>query len=164
MTETQEVTFTLTRTQWLSANDRMHWAVKSKRTRAIRAVAKEQAVKLYRGKPLGVVRIVAEVSYPTARRSDPANSYPTIKAAVDGLVDAGWLSDDDAQHVIGPDMRLGKKTGVSGLYRIRLTVTPATAIRRDEKSVEVETPTPDPPTNPSGDSVEIRGTTETGKP
>ena len=41
------------------------------------------------------------------RRLDPANFYPSFKAAVDGLVDAGVLEDDDHTRVIGPDMRIG---------------------------------------------------------
>ncbi|NEE12022.1 hypothetical protein G3M58_36895 [Streptomyces sp. SID7499] len=41
-------------------------------------------------------------------RCDPANWYPSFKAAVDGLVDAGLFEDDDHTRVVGPDMRLGK--------------------------------------------------------
>lgn len=44
---------------------------------------------------------------PSRRRADPANWYPSFKAAVDGLVDAGVLEDDDHTRVIGPDMRIG---------------------------------------------------------
>lgn len=45
----------------------------------------------------------------TNGRRDPANWYPSFKAAVDGLVDAGLLDDDDHTRVAGPDMRLGDK-------------------------------------------------------
>ncbi len=45
----------------------------------------------------------------TNGRRDPANWYPSFKAAVDGLVDAGLLDDDDHTRVVGPDMRLGRK-------------------------------------------------------
>jgi hypothetical protein len=41
-------------------------------------------------------------------RCDPANWYPSFKAAVDGLVDAGLFDDDDHTRVVGPDMRLGR--------------------------------------------------------
>jgi hypothetical protein len=41
------------------------------------------------------------------RRLDPANLYPSFKAAIDGLVDAGVLEDDDHTRVVGPDMRIG---------------------------------------------------------
>jgi crossover junction endodeoxyribonuclease RusA len=42
------------------------------------------------------------------RQRDPANCYPTVKACIDGITDAGVIPDDDAAHVIGPDMRLGQ--------------------------------------------------------
>lgn len=41
-------------------------------------------------------------------RCDPANWYPSFKACVDGLVDAGLFDDDDHTRVVGPDMRLGR--------------------------------------------------------
>lgn len=44
---------------------------------------------------------------PSRRRADPANWYGSFKAAVDGLVDAGVLEDDDHTRVVGPDMRMG---------------------------------------------------------
>ncbi|MGH3503177.1 MAG: hypothetical protein ACRDQA_20120, partial [Nocardioidaceae bacterium] len=50
--------------------------------------------------------IVAVYQPPDRRRRDPANLYPAVKACVDGLVDARVLPDDDAAHVVGPDMRL----------------------------------------------------------
>lgn len=51
--------------------------------------------------------IVGEVRFTDRRERDPANWYPTMKAVVDGLVDAAVLLDDSAKYVIGPDMRLG---------------------------------------------------------
>jgi crossover junction endodeoxyribonuclease RusA len=49
------------------------------------------------------------VLHPASKtRCDPANWYPSFKAAVDGLVDAGLFDDDDHTRVVGPDMRLGR--------------------------------------------------------
>ena len=49
------------------------------------------------------------VLHPASRtRCDPANWYPSFKACVDGLVDAGLFDDDDHTRVVGPDMRLGR--------------------------------------------------------
>ena len=53
------------------------------------------------------VRIVAYVWKPKAGRYDPNNLGVTAKAILDGIVDAGWLPDDDFLHVHGPDMRHG---------------------------------------------------------
>ena len=33
---------------------------------------------------------------------------PTLKALVDGLVDAHLIPDDDWKHLIGPDVRMGE--------------------------------------------------------
>ncbi|MET7713734.1 hypothetical protein [Streptomyces sp. NPDC005407] len=41
------------------------------------------------------------------RRRDPGNWSPSAKAAVDGLVDAGILPDDNSTRLIGPDPRIG---------------------------------------------------------
>ena len=41
------------------------------------------------------------------QRRDPGNWAPSAKAAVDGLVDAGVLPDDDSTRLIGPDPRIG---------------------------------------------------------
>ena len=103
----------------LNANQRMHHKPKAKLTAEIRAKAMEAVSEspalmeaLAEAKPgplfqrahvLGILRPA------TARRADPANWYPSFKAAVDGLVDAGLLDDDDHEHVVGPDMRLGNK-------------------------------------------------------
>lgn len=103
----------------LNANQRLHHKPKGKLTKAIRnaahqAVTEDPAIMaaLAEAKPgplfqrahiLGIVRPRSN------RRMDPANLYPSFKAAVDGLVDAGLFEDDDHTRVVGPDMRLGRK-------------------------------------------------------
>ena len=42
----------------------------------------------------------------SARKSDATNLAPTAKACIDGLVDAGWLPDDDDQHVIATTLTI----------------------------------------------------------
>lgn len=52
------------------------------------------------------VRIIARVTLATKpSRWDPTNWAPSAKAAVDGLVKAGVLTDDNWRMVYGPDMR-----------------------------------------------------------
>jgi len=46
---------------------------------------------------------------PGNRRRDPGNWSPTAKAAIDGLVDAGVVPDDDSTRVLGGDPRLGSE-------------------------------------------------------
>lgn len=91
---------------WFNANHRMHRQAEAKLTKAWRQATRELV-------PAGVepfterVRILAFVTKPKRGRYDPGNLYPTAKACVDGLVDAGVLVDDDWVHVDGPDMRHG---------------------------------------------------------
>lgn len=79
----------------LNANHRLHWAKKARTTRAIRfaacCIARSNLVpQLERAHVEGVYEP------PDRRRRDPANLYPSFKAAIDGaLVDAGVLPDDD---------------------------------------------------------------------
>ncbi|MGW6498575.1 hypothetical protein [Nonomuraea angiospora] len=90
----------------LNANQRLHWRIRSARTRLIRGEAAWQARKA--GIPqLARAHIVGEYRPPDRRRRDVANLYPSWKAAIDGLVDAAVLEDDDDTRLVGPDMRLG---------------------------------------------------------
>lgn len=47
---------------------------------------------------------------PDKGRRDAANSYPTCKAIVDGIVDAGVIPDDNSRHCDGPYMHMGTNT------------------------------------------------------
>lgn len=112
----------------LNANRRVHHRVRHDRTKAIRAAAMEavsehrdlmQALAAAKPGPLFQRAHILGVMRPaTARRADPANWYPSFKAAVDGLVDAGLLDDDDHTRVVGPDMRLGDKAKGSQLVLV----------------------------------------------
>ncbi|HET6356059.1 hypothetical protein [Streptomyces sp.] len=103
----------------LNSNQRLHHHPKGKRTAAIRAAAHEAVTEspelmaaLAAAKPGPLfhrAHILGVYHPPTNGRCDPANWYPSFKAAVDGLVDAGLLDDDDHARVAGPDMRLGRK-------------------------------------------------------
>jgi hypothetical protein len=66
----------------------------------------------------GTVHITAFITKKRGGRYDPNNLWPTIKAIVDGIVDAGLLHDDDHVHVIGPDMRHGGTGEPSVLMQI----------------------------------------------
>lgn len=101
----------------LNSNRRTHHHVRAERTRRLRAAAmdavannRELMAALAAAKPAALferARIVGYYRPARAGRADPANWYPSFKAAVDGLVDAGLLDDDDHTRLIGPDMRLG---------------------------------------------------------
>ncbi|QVJ00415.1 hypothetical protein KGD82_16785 [Nocardiopsis eucommiae] len=101
-------TITLSGLRWLNSNDRLHRAPKWKRTKAIREAACEAAWEAnIPGLPAAMV---FGYYHPDAnRRFDPPNWWPSFKAAVDGLVDARVVQDDDHLHVSGPHMFPGHK-------------------------------------------------------
>lgn len=102
----------------LNSNQRMHHHDRRRLTAQIRAAAHEavtecpalmDALAAAKPGPLFQRAHVLGVVHPGSnRRADPANLYPSFKAAVDGLVDAGLFDDDDHTRVVGPDMRLGR--------------------------------------------------------
>lgn len=84
----------------LTLNQRIHWAEKNRHTRCIRESVGWQAKTLALN--LGVrEHITVSCHYATGdrRRRDTDNLVPSFKPAIDGLVDAGLIVDDDPQHV-----------------------------------------------------------------
>ena len=83
----------------LSANQRFgHWAQKAKIVREVRQEVNVRA----RGMKLGPFeRISVQLVYRPRdkRRRDRGNIMPTHKAALDGLVDAGVVPDDNPEFV-----------------------------------------------------------------
>lgn len=59
---------------------------------------------------------------PTRRRLDPPNLYPTLKALIDGLTDAGWWEDDDFMHLLEVSFRYGGLSGVKNTYRLVIDI------------------------------------------
>lgn len=109
MTSARQWTITMPAgTKLLNSNDRSgHWGRRQRITDELRWgagwLAKAQGIpRLERAHVEGVYEP------PDLRKRDPANLYPSFKACIDGIVtDAGILPDDDAEHLDGPDMRLG---------------------------------------------------------
>jgi crossover junction endodeoxyribonuclease RusA len=93
--------------RWLSANQRVDLRRQTPDRRAWRDTTAQlaRAAKL---PTLDRAHIVATLHFTDRRQRDPHNYYPTIKAAVDGLVDYGLLADDSSGYLIGPDLRLGE--------------------------------------------------------
>jgi len=95
---------TLPRAAALTANQRPHWRKKAALTRDLRT--RGRLAWLYAGlAPMDRAHLVVTLAWHDARRRDPGNWAPTVKALVDGMVDAGALPDDDNAHFIGPDPR-----------------------------------------------------------
>lgn len=91
----------------LNANRSMHFRARADLVKSIRNTAwalarREKIPALQRAHIFYVVHPGGAV-----RRRDPGNWAPSAKAAVDGLVDAGVLPDDDHTRLLGPDPRIG---------------------------------------------------------
>lgn len=103
----QTVDVKVPRSAVLNANDRRHWAPTGDRTRQLRTLGRLAGRSMY-PVPAGLrVRIDVDVWKGKASHYDPANLYPSAKAIVDGLRDAGILADDDWKRVDGPHMHHG---------------------------------------------------------
>lgn len=117
------LTFTIPNAQWLSSNMRLHWAAKAKRVAGLRELAAWKCLEASRkGARRKRVRITAHIGYATNGRADPANAHPTVKALVDGIVDAGILIDDSHEYVIGPDYRRDETKAPRGFHTVRLEI------------------------------------------
>lgn len=94
---------------FINANTRMHWAKRSALTKAWRQRAFIAARNAHLPHMDQRVTITATAHRDHNRgRWDATNLAPTAKAAVDGLVDAGVLTDDSNKYLVGPDMRAGE--------------------------------------------------------
>lgn len=96
------VAITIPRSLALTANQRLHWQPQRERTRQLRQLGLINASKLG---AFDRAHLTVTLAWHDAHRRDPANWYPTVKALIDGMVDAGLLPDDDGAHLIGPDLR-----------------------------------------------------------
>lgn len=98
----------------ISLNDRTHWRARARQTKQWRSAAWAAALA---SRPLGSALppaiITVRLPVPDRAHRDPHNYAPTMKAIIDGLVDAGWWPDDTPEHItttepvlnVQPEMR-----------------------------------------------------------
>ena len=120
-----DVTFSLAlrRPQLLTAYERLHWAERAAKVRALRQLA------AYAWRQAGAVRLerahcVVTVAWPDKRRRDAGNLHPTLKACVDGVVAAGLLPDDDDRHLTGPHLYAADEVSGDATTRIDFCFSP----------------------------------------
>lgn len=109
---------------WFGANHRMHFAVRARLTKAWREAARDAAW-LLPSMPFYMEPVIlrATVHKPTRRIYDPPNLLGgSVKAAIDGLVDAGVLAGDDSRFIVETRIRAGEVRKPSQLV---LEVNPA---------------------------------------
>lgn len=119
MTEPREWTLHLAFTKPLSLNDRQHWQTKRKLTRAWRDHTRDLAVRA------GVARVerftvVLHYRPRDNRRRDVDNLTPSLKACVDGLIDAHVCEDDDSTRyrLTSPEIHPARKGEPSRMWLV----------------------------------------------
>ena len=118
----------LTRSKLITANDKLHWAARARLTKQIRQwgylLGREGEGVARLG--LTHARVEVEFAYPDRRRRDRSNLSPTVKALMDGLIDAGLLPDDADRFLDGPHTviaaRLAGKHLNIPMYEVRVRV------------------------------------------
>jgi crossover junction endodeoxyribonuclease RusA len=123
-TATRHVVVLPTGLRLMNSNERLHPRVRALRTAALRQAAREAAM-LADLPHLDRAHIYCHLRGHNKGRRDPGNWYPSAKAAVDGLVDAGVLDDDDHTRVVGPDMRLAPEIVHGGQLVLTLIELPS---------------------------------------
>jgi crossover junction endodeoxyribonuclease RusA len=95
--------FFLKPAEYLTMNQRKHWAWTMKQKQAWRESSRLAGLEWRPGATSRLLDGFAIVSFefPVTqnRRRDPHNFYPTIKPIIDGLTDAGFWPDDTADFV-----------------------------------------------------------------
>lgn len=106
----------------INSNDRFHPQIKAKMTKRIRAFAhwqtlatKDKEVAAF--SPLNPCEVVVTVFAPTKSRLDPPNLYPTVKAIIDGMTDAGIWTDDNHKVIKKLSFVYGGISGEKGHYK-----------------------------------------------
>jgi len=120
----QQLLIPLGKSEWYSLNDRLHHMAKHRIAKHVR----QKAALLARAHltPVTVpVNVTAHIGYPRNGRADPSNAA-VVKHILDGLTDAGIWTDDDHTHVPAVAYRRDPATGRTGLWQVRLVITPTT--------------------------------------
>lgn len=106
----------------ISANDRLHFAVKAQLTKHLRTLACTLANARTRQdafSPSNPCAVTITVYAPTKRRMDPPNLYPTVKALIDGFTDAELWTDDNYEIIKSMTFIYG---GLSGTDKYTLEI------------------------------------------
>lgn len=107
----------------VNSNDRFHNVDKAKITKRIRVFAywhtlankdKERAV----FSPSTPCEVTVTIYSPTNSKLDPPNLYPTVKAIIDGMTDAGIWTDDNHKVIKKLSFVYGGLSEEKGHYRL----------------------------------------------
>ena len=117
------LTFDIPNALFMNANGRLHHYQRASMTKQLRELAYWKA-KAARGNGLGAppYHVTCTIELDTARRFDPPNAYPTIKALIDGMTDAGIWQDDNSEVIGAMTFRRGSGKAAKGMKRVTIEV------------------------------------------
>jgi crossover junction endodeoxyribonuclease RusA len=103
----------------VSQNARCHWRVKAEATKEQRSEAMNACVELLFGrKQWRRATVKIRAFFKTKRHPDPMNFIGSLKAAFDGIQDAGIIQDDSQLWPLRPEFFTDSKNP-----RVELTIT-----------------------------------------
>lgn len=76
-----------------------HWSWRNEKVSEYRGAFHQLAIEA--GVPAMERMLVTAHTMKTGRSLDLGNNYPAVKAAIDGVVDAGVIVDDTPDHLVG---------------------------------------------------------------
>ena len=107
----------------INSNDRQHQTDKAKVTKRIRnfaywhtLAAKDKKMAAFNSSI--PCEVIVTVYSPTKSRLDPPNLYPTVKAIIDGMTDAGIWVDDNHKVIKKLSFVYGGLSNEKGHYRL----------------------------------------------
>jgi crossover junction endodeoxyribonuclease RusA len=114
-----ELTLDLPLAQVNNSNQRKHWTKTAANRSLMRTIAGLEARDLT---PVtGPVHLWVVFTFPDKRQRDLDNFE--VKGAIDGIVDAGVLPDDNTRQVVAVTRTVGKGRSEKGRVRIRFVIT-----------------------------------------
>lgn len=97
-----KIEFSIATVDVISANGREHHMTKARKTKTVRQLAWATAFRITQHRSIPLVdraHVTVSIGWqPLKRTRDADNLAPTVKAAIDGFVDAGVFSNDDDKH------------------------------------------------------------------
>ncbi len=106
---------------FISQNHRLHFRVKADRVAQLRLLGR--AVGSCHDRVDTPCHMTVDIGWPDKRRRDRSNAASTVKALLDGVVDAGILSDDSDLHITR-ETYTSHVEGDKGRIHLTITLTP----------------------------------------
>lgn len=106
---------------FISQNHRLHFRVKADRVAQLRLLGR--AVGSCHDRVDTPCHMTVDIGWPDKRRRDRSNAASTVKALLDGVVDAGILSDDSDLHITR-ETYTSHVEGDKGRVHLTITLTP----------------------------------------